>query len=73
MFGDILSGTNSGRLTTQGNSIAFTQTCVHVDTDGAVVKPDVSMKTYTATTTTLTLFEVNATTGASVVSVFTRR
>ena len=31
------------------------------------------MKTYTATATTLTLFAVNATTGASDVSVFTRR
>ena len=73
VFGDILSGTSSGRLTTQGNSIAFTQICVHVDTDGAIVTPDVSMKTYTATATTLTLFAVNTTTGASDVSVFTRR
>ena len=73
VFGDILSGTDSGRLTTQGTSIAFTQTCVHVDTDGAIFVPDVSMKTYTATTATLTLFAVNATTGTSDVSVFTRR
>jgi hypothetical protein len=73
VFGDILSGTSSGRLTTQGSAIAFTPTCVHVDTDGAIVTPDASMKTYTATATTLTLFAVNATTGASDVSVFTRR
>lgn len=73
VFGDILAGTGSARITTQGSAISSTQTCVHVDTDGAVVVPDMSMTTYTATGTSLTLFSVNAASGATDVSVFTRR
>lgn len=71
--GGILPATASVRITTQGNAISFTQTCVHVDTDGAVVTPDMRMKSYTAASTTLTLFAVDATTGNTDVSVFTRR
>ena len=71
--GGVLAATASGRITTQGNTISFTQTCVHVDADGATVKPDTRMTTYTASSTTLTLFAVDATTGNTDVSVFTRR
>src|SRR4029079_2733572 len=73
VLGDILAGTGSVRLTTQGNAIMFTRTCLHIDTDGAVLKDDVAMQTYTATSTTFTLFETNATTGVTNVWVFTRR
>lgn len=73
VVGDILSATASVRLTTQGNVVTFTRTCLHVDTDGAVVKDDTTTKTYTATSTAFTLFETDATTGVTTVSVFTRR
>jgi hypothetical protein len=73
VLGDVLSATGSARLTTQGNAVTFTRTCLHVDTDGAVVKDDATTKTYTATSTSFTLFETDATTGLTTVSVFTRR
>ena len=73
VFGDIVSGTGSTRLTFQGNSIAFTNTCQHVDTDGAVSQPNTAAQTYTATATTFTLFTVRASTGGTHVAVFTKR
>jgi hypothetical protein len=72
VFGSIFSGTTSGRLTTQGNMFAGTQTCQHLDVDAAVTIMDAQMKTYTATSTTFTLFSVYPTTGSDV-AVFTRR
>jgi hypothetical protein len=73
VFGDILAGTTSGRLATQGSSITFTRTCLHLDIDGAVTTQDSATNTYTATSTTFTLVGTNATTGNSSVAVFTRR
>jgi hypothetical protein len=72
VLGNILSGTFSGRLATQGNTIMTTVTCQHLDADGAVFVMD-TMKTYTATGTSITLFTVNTTDGSGDVAVFTRR
>ena len=72
VFGSIFSGTQSGTLTTQGNTFTATQTCQHLDVDAAVTIMDAQMKTYTATSTTFTLFSVYAATGSDI-AVFTRR
>ena len=71
VFAGFLSGTASGRLTTQGNAIMTSApTCQHLDVDAAVTM-DARMKTYTATGTTFTLFSVDPA-GSSDVAVFTR-
>jgi hypothetical protein len=72
VLGDILTGTFSGRLTTQGNTFTTTVTCQRLDTDGAVFTIDATMRTYTATGTAITLFTVNPD-GSGDVGVFTRR
>jgi len=72
VFGDLLSGTASGRLTTQGSSITSSPTCQHFDVDGTVTNMPFAMQTYTATSTTLTLFDVK-TSGGTDVAVFTKR
>ena len=72
VFGDLLSGTASGRLTTQGSSITSSPTCQHFDIDGTVTNMPFAMQTYTATSTTLTLFDVK-TSGGTDVAVFTKR
>jgi hypothetical protein len=71
VFGSILPGTGSSRLTTQGSAISFTRTCEHIDIDGAVTIQPFSMQAYTATSTTFTLFSIRAT-GGTDVSVFTK-
>jgi hypothetical protein len=73
VFGQILAGTSSVRYTTQGSSFTETVTCIHSDTDGAVIRQDPTVRTYTATGTTFTLFETDPTTGEMGVAVFTRR
>lgn len=70
-FTSVVSGTFSGRLTTQGSAIAFERTCQHLDVDGAAIA-DESMQTYTATDTTFTVFSVNASINVANVAVFTR-
>jgi hypothetical protein len=76
VLGDLLSGTFSGRLATQGNMLTTTLTCQHIDVDGAVFTID-TMKTYTATATSITLFTVNTVNGTpdgtGDVATFTRR
>lgn len=72
VFGGLFSGTLSGTLTPQGNTFTSMQTCLHLDVDAAVVS-EAQMKTYTATSTTFTLFSVNTTIASSDVAVFTRR
>jgi hypothetical protein len=72
VFASFVSGTFSGRLTTQGSAITFDRTCQHLDVDGAAIS-EAEMESYTATDTTFTLFSVNATFNTSNVAVFTRR
>ena len=71
VLGDVLSGTFSGRFVTQGNAITTTVTCERVDIDGAVFM-DAATKTYTATGTAITLFNMYPD-GSGDVGVFTRR
>ena len=72
VFESIFSGTLSGTLKTEGNRFAATQTCRHLDVDAAVTTMDAQMQTYTATSTTFTLFSVYTATSSDV-AVFTRR
>ena len=72
VFTSVVSGTFSGRLTTQGSAITFDRTCQHIDVDGGAIS-EAEMESYTATDTTFTLFAVNAAINTSNVAVFTRR
>lgn len=58
--GSPLPATFSGQFTVSGANFMATQMCIHLDVDGATVRPDVSIKTFTATPTTFTLFSQDA-------------
>jgi hypothetical protein len=74
--GNPLPATASGPFTVSGANITLTESCIHLGVDGETVRPDTSMKTFTATATTFTLFSRDAPdagTSTNSVTVYTKQ
>lgn len=69
------AATFSGTFTIAGSNITTTQTCSHLDSDAATIMRNASTTTFTATSTTFTLFtqRTGAGNAGSDFAVFTKR
>ena len=68
--------TASGTFTVSGANLMLTQTCVHIDVDGATTTSNAAVNTFTATPTTFTLFSHNSPDGGTpsdTMTVFTKQ
>jgi hypothetical protein len=78
---DVASGapfpaTASGSFTVSGATLTLTQTCIHLDVDGATLTKNSPTNTFTATPTTYTIFSHNSPDGGApsdTVTVFTKQ
>lgn len=68
--------TASGTFNASGANLMLTQTCIHLDVEGGTFRQDASVKTFTATPTTFTLFSRDAPdagTSTNSVTVYTKQ
>ena len=71
-----LPATASGTFTVSGANLMLTQTCIHIDIDGATTMSSMQANTFTATATTFTIFGHNSPDGGTpqdTLTVFTRQ